>query len=74
MFQDEAVSNRYVTIQFREENALGDRIPRDVYKQFYKDIFRLYSSGIQENVITFRKLQSISCMDSLRKARCFYHV
>ena len=51
MYQDVAVTDRYVTtIKFRDENALGDGVSRDVYAQFYKDIFRLYSSGIRENV------------------------
>ena len=59
MYQDKAVTDRYVTIKFRDENALGDGVSRDVYTQFYKDVFRLYSSGIHENVpVSFSKRDS----------------
>ena len=44
MYQDEAIID-IVTIKFRDENALEDGVSRDMYTQFYKDVFRLYSSA-----------------------------
>ena len=50
MYQDEVITGRYATIKFRDDNTLGDGVSRYVYTQFYKDVFRLHSSGIHENV------------------------
>ena len=50
MHQDEAITDRYVTVKFRDENAVRDGVSRDVYTQFYKYLFRLYSSGIHQNI------------------------
>ena len=50
MHEYEAITDHYVTVKFRDENALGDGVSRDVYTQFYKYVFRLYSSGIHENI------------------------
>ena len=37
---------------FKGENASGDGVTRDVYTQFFKEIFSTYSSGIHANVPT----------------------
>ena len=50
MCEDEAITGRYFTVKFRDENAVRGGVCRDVYTQFYKDVFGLYSSGIHENV------------------------
>ena len=39
-------------LSFKGENAPGDGVNRDVYAQFFKEIFSMNSSGIHANVPT----------------------
>ena len=45
------MKDRYLSINFRNKNALGVGVSPDVYTQFYKDVFPLYSLDILENIL-----------------------
>ena len=45
------MKDRYLSIKFRNKNALRVGVSRDVYTQFYKDVFPLYSLDILENIL-----------------------
>ena len=50
IYQDAQVTKSLMKINFRGEDATGHGVTRDVYSQFYKEIFRFHSSGIHANV------------------------
>ena len=50
IYQDAKIAKSLIKINFRGEDATGHGVSRDVYSQFYKEIFRFHSSGIHANV------------------------
>ena len=50
IYQDAEIAKSVIKINLRGEDATGRGVTRDVYSQFYKEIFRFHSSGIHANV------------------------
>ena len=52
VYDDASIIKYIINLVFKGENASGDVVTRDVYTQFFKEIFSMYSSGIHANVPT----------------------
>ena len=47
-----STTQHFIQLVFKEENASGDGVTKDVYAHFYNEIFSLHSAGINVNVPT----------------------
>ena len=45
-----SITQHFIQLVFKEENASRDGITKDVYAHFYNEIFSLHSAGINTNV------------------------
>lgn len=52
VYDDASIIKYIINLVFKGENASGDVVTRDVYTQFFKEIFSMYSSGIHANAPT----------------------
>lgn len=52
VYDDASIIKYIINLVFKGENASGDGVTRDVYTQFFKEIFSMYSSGIHANAPT----------------------
>ena len=52
VYSDASITKYMISLVFKGENASGDGVTRDVYTQIFKEIFKMYSSGIHANVPT----------------------
>ena len=67
VYDDASITKYIINLVFKGENASGDAVTRDVYTQFFKEIFSMYSSGIHANVPT--GLSADEC-EKLRRIVC----
>ena len=49
---DVSITQHFIQLVFKEENASGDGVTKDVYAHFYNKIFSLHRAGINTNVPT----------------------
>ena len=52
VYDDASIIKYIVNLVFKGENVSGDGVRRDVYTQFFKETFSMYSSGIHANAPT----------------------
>lgn len=52
VYDDASIIKYIINLVFKGENASGDGVTREVYTQFFKEIFSMYSSGIHANAPT----------------------
>ena len=49
---DMSITQRFIQLVFKEENASGNSVTKNVYAHFYNEIFSLHSASINANVPT----------------------
>ena len=50
IYEDERVISRYISVNFKGEDAYGEGVTRDVFSEFFKFVFRFKSTGISSCV------------------------